>query len=364
MRNFIKALLRENLQQAEKLYFKSGKLNDEIKEGILSITHGDVFTRLVSDLVFHFTRHGLDFTRDRRMFENFYRQLTEYDKNVFPVAGNLEEYGITEDNNKHILTLAELLSSREPCIKYLRKLPSVAIRNIKLAIKTPRTNHYFFREMSDKMSELYRILKTIPDTDRTKPLLKKIFSSDNNLNQMVDVAQHYQYAFTGAVADHDKQTILDNIEYTDAEVIQDSNDVLVVRINSQKAMSTIGCTSAWCFSRPAAMEHWFDYAGLGFVYIIFDFTKSSEESTAMMTYLPDDGKVFVSTNVPLMDVGIDINDDIYLESIGVNMKKLRLNMQDTTKGQTRDYDEVDIYNEQNRKTIKNILFEAIKRPTK
>ena len=53
MKDLIKLLLRENLQQADKLYFNSGRLTPEDKQMILSITHGDAYTRLLSDWVYH-----------------------------------------------------------------------------------------------------------------------------------------------------------------------------------------------------------------------------------------------------------------------------------------------------------------------
>ena len=44
--------LAENLQQAEKMYFKPGKLSPEVKKYITHITGGDAYTKIITDIYY------------------------------------------------------------------------------------------------------------------------------------------------------------------------------------------------------------------------------------------------------------------------------------------------------------------------
>ena len=42
-------VLNENLQLADKIYFKTGILNEDDKQEIINITHGDNYTKIIAD---------------------------------------------------------------------------------------------------------------------------------------------------------------------------------------------------------------------------------------------------------------------------------------------------------------------------
>lgn len=98
-------MLNENLQQAEKLYFKNNKIGEVYKNAILNITGGDVFTKLVADFVFHMSSFGNYDASDLKMAQNFYKYLKAYNKSVFPIPGNLLDYGIKNERDKHVIDL-------------------------------------------------------------------------------------------------------------------------------------------------------------------------------------------------------------------------------------------------------------------
>ena len=113
-------MLTENLQQAESLYFKTGKLSQQYKKAILNITGGDIFTKLVADIVFHFLMHRPKDIFDEgsvRMGEKFYELLKSYNKSLFPVPGNLMDYNQTDENPRHVLTLLEILMYRQDAVR-------------------------------------------------------------------------------------------------------------------------------------------------------------------------------------------------------------------------------------------------------
>jgi hypothetical protein len=323
---FIQEILRENLQQADKIYFKTGKLSPEHRELVLSITNGDNYTRLVADWLYHLIKIWNQKTDDSstiKFLKDFYGYLKTYDKNVLPMAKNLEDYNaFTDERDGHILDLFSSLRNREDAIRILNELPSIAKRNLKDIIRKPESNEYAFKGLADKFKELKNSLKVLPSNEEKKQMvLNKIFASKNNLDQMIDMANHYSHAFNTRSDETSKEELIDNLEDVDADLIQNSGDILVIRVNEYEAMQHIGCTSMWCFSQPNSEGFWNDYAGLGYVFVIFDFSKEFDDATFMMTYLPDSGAVYASTNVPLEELDIDDSYQ-YLSEIGVDLSLL------------------------------------------
>jgi hypothetical protein len=360
MHNLVKIRLRqvllENVQQADKLYFNSGKLSPEIKEEILSITGGDNYTRLVADLAFHFLKFG----NNKRLLEIFYDYLVSYDKNVFPVVGDLFDYGISDSNDFHILNLFALLQKRNDAVDALRTLPSIAIRNLKGIIKKPQNNEFAYKEITDKLNELNGYLKVIPDNEKGLAIKNKIFTSKNGLDDMVAIGKQFQYNFaSGEELPRDEIVYL--AHHNGSDIIQDTNEILVVRVNSSEAMQELSCTSLWCFSRPNSLDFWYQYAPEGFLYLIFDYTKEYDDATFMLVYLPDSGSVYASSNVPLENLGINMHDSDYLESIGVIMKTIYNDSQDLSRGERapEGYDDDDYEVHETLSLVKKLLRERL-----
>jgi hypothetical protein len=319
-----KLFLRENLQQADKLYFRDGKLSPQDKEVVLSITNGDNYTRLVADWLYHLTKIWKEDSNSvtvKKFLPDFYQYLKTYDKNIFPVAYNLEDYSaLTNDNNKHILELFSCLKERQSAIENLNKLPSIAKRNLSSIIRTPQNSEYGFKEISQKLALLNRHIGYLPkNSEKYETILNKIFNSKNSLNDMVETAEHFVNAFNQYTEDISKEDIIDHLEYVDADLIQNSGNILVIKVNDNEAMQTIGCSSLWCFSRPNSEGFWDDYAPLGYVFVIFDFNQDTDSALFMMVLLPDSHAVYGSTNIPIEEIGEDIEYGYrYLQEIGVD----------------------------------------------
>lgn len=315
--------ISENLQQADKKFFSTGILPPEVRDSIIKITDGDAYTRLVADLIFHFAKFR-DMEVDGgtlRLGEMFYTYIKAYDKNIFPLKYDIQQYNSeSPTNDKHVLELFEILKERYGLLQTYRKLPSIAIRNLKDITKTVGVNGYVFKIINDKLRLLLNGIKYVPNSEKGQKALNKIFNSKNDLDRMVEIAQHYANAFTSG-SDENREDLLEAIEKLDAEVIQNTDRLLVVKVNDQEAMQRIGCTSAWCFSLPDSQHYWDDYAQLGYVFVIFDFSKDTEDATFHMVLLPDYYSVFASTNVSLEDLGI--KDSVkYLKKIGVDFNKI------------------------------------------
>ena len=359
--------LAENLNQADKIYFKTGLLTPEDKEIVLDITHGDAYTRLISDWLYHLTKvwndHG---HRDStiKMLNQLYDELKGYNKNVFPLKYDLQKYNAqASGRGMHILDLAEMLTSRQRAINVLRKLPSVAIDNLKKIIREPRNHKYDFDKIYEDLSHLKVSLEYIPgpsrydDEESTKKkeirrnmMLNKIFASNNSLEQMVAISGQFANAFNVNADESPKEEIIDNLEYIEADLVQNSGDILVIKANDQEAISKLGCTSMWCFSRPGGEQEWQDYAQRGYVYVIYDFSKDFDDALFMMTYLPDSGEIYSSINVPIENLGIE-NEYNYLSKIGVDVDALHASedWHNSVKERQKELNEV-------RNIVRNLLY--------
>lgn len=315
----LKQVLFENPQVADKKFFNTGKLSPEFKQELLNITHGDHFTNLVAEFSYYFAKNGND-KGITKLAEAFYQYLKEYDKNLFPVKYDLFSYSEDQDRPHHITDLYSILRERHYLVQNFKKLPSIAIRNLKSLTKVPTDQEYALGFIDKKIIELVKAIKFIPKTKKGEVILQKIFNSKNNLDTMLAVAKNYAHAFT-ELSDENKEDLLDVLPMLDADVIQNSDNILVIQVNDQEAMERIGCTSVWCFARPNSEGYWDDYAPLGYVYVIFNFALETDDAKFLMVYLPDSGEVYVSTNVPLSEVGID-NSYAYLKKIGVDVNKL------------------------------------------
>lgn len=322
----IKKLLRENLQQADKIFFNSGKLSPEEREFVLSITKGDSFTRIMADWLYHLTKiwsETLTSVTTITFMGDFYSYLKTYDKNVLPVVHDINNYtALTNERGVHVLDLFSCLKNRSRAILNLNKLPSTAKRNLQNVIRKPESNEHGFQILGDKFRDLNNSLTNLPKDDAKRQMLMgKIFTSKNSLDQMIDMANHYSFAFNSRGEETSKDDLIANLEYINADLIQNSENILVVKVNDYESMQDIGCTSAWCFSQPDSDNYWNDYASLGYVFVIFDFSKDFDDATFMMTYLPVTSEVYASTNVSLDALDIDDEFD-YLSSIGVDTSLL------------------------------------------
>lgn len=336
--------IAENIQQADKIYFKTGILTPEEREIILSITGGDYFTRLVADWYYQLTRNwkstGDAYTM--KMLKEFYENLKNYNKVIFPVAGNLEDYNAQKNERAfHILELYSMLKERKKAVEEWNKLPSIGKRNLQAISKQTYNNEYYFSDIAKKLRDLNYYVERMPGpskwddeetakrkTDKHNMMLNKIFASTNSLDQMVKNAEQFAMAFNLGVDEMGKDEIIDNLQYIEAQVVQNTKDILVIRADDQEAMSKLGCTSLWCFSRPGAEGDWNTYAPLGYAYVIYNFDKDFEDATFMMTYLPDTGAVYSSTNIPIEELGIS-NPERYLKHIGVDVDKLNADVVDS-----------------------------------
>ena len=346
MKNFIKQLLRENLQLADKVYFNAGKLSPEVRDIILRITNGDPYTKIMTDIYYtmlmegHMTGNwalkqidpnhqetdkpendvmGID---DLKKLRPIYNQLKEYNKNVFPIKGfNIN--GV--DDTPYFI---KALEYRQKILNIFDKWPSIAKRNMRNDIRVERDN----KEMNDYRNDLEYADSYISQLNNRNEnarmiILKKIFTKDTTLEDILDFVQEKENLLGGneltrkqinQILKKDRET------YDELKVKYNKGNIMIIEVTGIHGIKEIGCNSVWCFTYNRGegnlnWNDWYKNSTDGYCYVIIDFSESSDSEDFM----------HVLTK-PLLydysDYGTDgserlytmANRDVYDEEYGIN----------------------------------------------
>jgi hypothetical protein len=163
MKSLIQQLLRENLQQADKIYFKTGKLPAEVRNYVLDITQNDPYGKWIADFFFQMTRHGQNVDKGLlEMAEKLHYNMVNYDKNVLPLQSDFSKYDAENNGPYNIIDLYGCLEWRNVAVRRLKELPSIILRNLKPTLRKPEDNEYAFKTIAEDVGELRDALKTLP----------------------------------------------------------------------------------------------------------------------------------------------------------------------------------------------------------
>jgi hypothetical protein len=295
--------LNEHLQQADKIYFNTGKLSPKVRETILKITGGDAFTKLVTDMYFakinedhemgDWAVSHISGKEEKTPIENdvmgvegwqkikkAYEQLKTYNKNVFPIEG------LNNNSSNDALMVMYALDMREAVIKEMKNLPTVAARNLRAEIRQPRTlselNQY--RHNLEYFNAYYSQLSNRDEKQRKK-IEDKMFKSNTTLDDLIDFASEKSNMIGGEKFTKNKvKNLLDNY-HGELEVVYDKGNIMVVEVAGPQGIKDIGCNSLWCFTYgsgfEAAYRQWSTYSTNGLVYVIIDFSEQPDSEYFM-----------------------------------------------------------------------------------
>lgn len=345
MKQLIKKLLKENLQLADKVYFKSGELSPKVREIILRVTNGDPYTKIMTDIYHtmlmnnHRTgnwalkhidpeyqetekpENDVMNIEDLRKLRPLYNQLKEYNKNVFPIKGfNIN--GVQDTNE-----LIRSLTQREKIINIFNEWPSIAKRNMKADIRKDRDsremNHY--RDTLEN-ADAYLSQLNNRNEEARRSILAKIFTNNTTLDNVMDFLYNKE-SLLGGVDMTRKQVgqILkyDKENYDELKVKYNKGDIMIIEVSGPEGIKLIGCNSLWCFTynRKGGGTNWDDWyknSTNGYCYIIIDFSQSSDSEDFMHVltkpllydysdYRGDSERLY---NMANRDMG-DYDDEIY-----------------------------------------------------
>lgn len=390
IRETVRGVLKENLQLADKTYFTPGKLSPKVRQVIIDkITGGDIWTKLISDIYYAELQQSLKMGdwiesgfdekhKDKDVYEtkddvlhvdtwkkikSFYQQLKSYNKNVFPIEG-LNVNGVGD-----IWSLIQALKQRATILEKIKELPSVAIRNMRADIRTPRSgnemNHY--RDRLEYFLAHYSFLGNRSE-ELKRFVEKKMFKSGVDIEQLVDFAEEKENLLGGKKFDKDviKDIISDN-NHSELEIIYEKDNIMIVEVSGPYGIKDIGCNSLWCFTYGEGYSrNWSQHSYNDTVYVIIDFDE------------PTDSKDFMNVVIKPIDFKSDdkeVNDDVvfnmanenrydvlsYLDSvIGLDTaKKLLTFYVEPEEDEEEDADYNQLSLSEVRKFIKEVLEEEV-----
>lgn len=267
-----KIILYENIQLADKIYFKTGLLKPEVREDILKITNGDIFTKWVCDFYY---------VDGPWHFEEFYKLLKRYTirKNFIPI-------NLNEIETKNVIGYYYFLKHREKIIKLLDEVPSIGLRNIKKDLSNLTMNNIY--DFEHKLSYFIGVYSKI--SNRKPEILEKInnkiFNSKNSLEDMIDFLEDNEFLLSQGELDREK--IMEIIEENyDLDLVYDKNNIMVVEVSGPSGMQEIGCISFWCHTYGNNYNSYYDYSTDGYSYVVINLNESPNSSDFMyLVYKP------------------------------------------------------------------------------
>lgn len=267
-------MMYENMQLADKVYFKTGIFSPEDKEKILSVTKGNNYTKAIADIDKIFAHRFSE--KDLMIFQNW---LIEYNKNILPI----KDFDINNIGSEQAMSFRD----RSDCIKQLEYIPSVYLRNMKPDIRIERNSSEFMilKSHIDTISNSIRTIEKYAPENR-ELICKKIFNSHNKtFKSVIKPLQNIdEYLIKSSSSKEEISDIVETLGYDDAEIVFDGGDTMVVQVNNSEAIKTIAAGSLWCFVIESGDMYWYEYTGIvDYVYIIFDFSEPINTPNRMLT---------------------------------------------------------------------------------
>lgn len=271
-------ILKENIQLADKVYFKTGKLSNEDREIILNMTNGNNYTKLIADIYFYLKKTSFNSNELLKILKPIYNDVLNYNKNVYPIVG-YDVYNSTDISN-----VIQSLEKRRKIINEIKKLPSIATRNLKDDIRKERTSPELVKYLSNLEYFMSHFsLLSNRDKETQIKILRKMFKGDTTLEQLMRFVDEKEN-FIGGV-EFTRDDIKKLSESEDFEIIYEQGNVMIVRVDSPDGIKAIGCNSLWCFTYgsgfDSAYRQWSNYSYNNIVYVLIDFREKSDSKDFM-----------------------------------------------------------------------------------
>jgi hypothetical protein len=280
--------LLENLQLADKFYFKSGKLSNEAKEQILQITNGDAYTKIIADIYYYFLKENNSESKENttlnynniKELKEIYNSLKSYNKNVFPIAG------LNINSVSNVQNLIYSINERKAIIELLKKLPSIAIRNLKNDIRKERSSQELHKYKKDLEYFLSYYSALYNRDEKLRAVIdRKVFKSDATIEDLLQFIEDKNNLIGGAKFTKNMIRKLVEENPYDLEIVFEKGKIMIVDVTSPEGIKTIGCNSLWCFTYgkgfQEAYRQWSSYSTNDHVYVIIDFGLESDSPEFM-----------------------------------------------------------------------------------
>lgn len=287
-------LIRENYQLADKLYFKTNKLSEEDKNEIVKITNNDELTTVISSIYFKYKELNF-FDQVLKNLPSIYQSLKTYNKNVLPIKNY--------DINKPIDLDYFGLIDRIKCVNKLKKLPSIALRNLKTDIRKERTLNEF-DDLNDTIDIITVFLSYLDNKDENRKIkiLNKLFNKNSTFDSILNFTDNKRnFVDDGEITKDEIMSVVNENE--DLELIYEVGSTVVIKVDSVEGIKSIGCNSLWCFTYGENnWRDWMDNSYNNTVYVIINFNLESDNKDFMLVLtspLEDEEEYDNDKNTPL-----------------------------------------------------------------
>lgn len=269
--------LNENFQMADKIYFKTNKLNKDEIDVILSISENDSTTKFLCDVMHDYVRPQIEqagYTFDevidsvKTVLSDTREFLQNYKKTIFPI----KDFNILDGTGD----MYPCLALRNSIIKSYKELPSVALRNS--TDKRIERNINQFSDYDEKLDEFIELYNQHKHNNGFDIIKDKIFQSNTNLETWLHSITTYDENYKKEhhdwtlVEPEDVQYLVDN---SDIKIKFQSNDWYMLEVTNRHDLFKLGQNSRWCFSQKTMdddthCDTWETYSWDGKIYALID----------------------------------------------------------------------------------------------
>jgi len=304
IRKMIRGVLAESSQQAMKAFLTSGKISQEEFNAVMHMTKGDGFTTFMCGIQAYDT---LMLISPRTSPDMLYSELRSYSKDLLPIKG-MEKIGQPLSDHE-TFSIAKTLIMRSQVIEQLSLLPSIAKRNMKEELRLVRDTHDMENYLHIMRLLVYGWgqLQNRPKEQLDK-IAKKVFSSKYPwISEKLDAIED---AASMKLPMKGMDEVYETIENCGdgAEIVQDDERVIVVRITEQEAIKALGCNSSWCFSMPASSGDWENYSTNDTIYWVANKLRLSEQYVIVAPYRVYDIHNQLADTEDILKLGVRLNN--------------------------------------------------------
>ena len=208
-----------------------------------------------------------------------YSQLKTYNKNYFPI----EDFDKNNLTNINLYTFGE----RGKVIEHMKKLPPVAIRNMKEDIRKERSSQEF-SEYEDQLENFlsgYAQLSNRPEKIR-RAIIQKMFKNNVTLDDVTDFMRD-KFNLIGGIPYTKKminKIIKEDEKAYDSQLtlIYDENNIMVIQVEGPEGIKKIGSNTLWCFTYGEnSWDTWIKYSTNDVAYVFINFKVKSDDEGFM-----------------------------------------------------------------------------------
>lgn len=252
--------------------------------------------------------------------------LNEYyaNDNILRLKTLSDPVAIFKNQDRYFGNIGNLIMKRKDTLLKLKFIKSEYLRNLQKFLNKEFT-FYGLNSALETVNQIISWLKLYdgyPDSELKTKILRTAFSSKTTTLEEISTALYTGYEEDLHFKDFESS---ENVKKAiseqdiDATIYYDKNNILLLRVDSQKDLRALTCNAKYCFSRVGNQRDWYTYAGGEYVFLLFDFNYNFPDYlTVILPHL----YAYTADNSP---IGEDEPDS---RKVGASLLKKYLNKSD------------------------------------